>query len=269
MNSEKKSLSTFDEIVFEHFNKDYGAFILRKEYKKHMGIAILVGVLICAIVAGFSFLPEKEEDTTEDTTTKVVSISDLAPPPPIKETPPPPPPKFKLPPPPKKTVKFVAPKITEKVVPEEMKMATIEEVKKAPVISTTDIDLPDPGQVVFKEPPKEIGTGEVVVEPKIFRRVEEMPSFPGGKKAMYEFLYSNLEFPEYAKETGIEGTVYVRFVVSESGKITSIKIVRGLSEGIDKEVIRVIKKMPVWNPGKQNGHPVNVQFTLPVVFKLQ
>lgn len=102
----------------------------------------------------------------------------------------------------------------------------------------------------------------------IFSFVEEMPEFPGGQSAMYSFLSKNLVYPKKAIENDISGKVYVQFVVRKDGALDSIKISRGLGYGCDEEVIRVLKLMPKWKPGKSNGKPVATRFTLPVAFTL-
>ena len=106
------------------------------------------------------------------------------------------------------------------------------------------------------------------IEEKIFTFVEEYPEFPGGDKALREFILNNLNYPEIARKTGITGTVYVQFVVEKDGSISDVKVVRGIGGGCDEEAVRVVKSMPRWKPGKQRGQPVRVYFTLPIEFKL-
>lgn len=106
-----------------------------------------------------------------------------------------------------------------------------------------------------------------VVE-KIFDVVEEQPEFPGGNSKMYEYLRNNIKYPPMASESGIQGTVYVQFVVSKNGSIEDIKVLRGIGGGCDEEAVRVVKVMPNWTPGKQRGKAVNVRFTLDIKFRL-
>lgn len=98
--------------------------------------------------------------------------------------------------------------------------------------------------------------------------VEAMPSFPGGEAEMVKFISENLRYPVVAQEAGIQGRVTLRFVVSKTGTIENITVIRSLDPSCDKEAIRVVKSMPKWTPGKQNGLPVNVYFNLPISFKL-
>ena len=111
-------------------------------------------------------------------------------------------------------------------------------------------------------------TSEIEKEKPAPTIVEQMPEFPGGQIGLSKFLSNNIKYPDYARESGIQGNVYVTFVVKTDGSISNIKILRGIGGGCDEEVIRVIKKMPNWKPGKQDGKNVNVQFNLPVNFRL-
>ena len=108
-----------------------------------------------------------------------------------------------------------------------------------------------------------------VVEQEIFKIVEEMPSFPGGEAKLMEFVAKNVKYPQIARETGIQGRVFVNFVVEPDGSVSNVSVLRGIGGGCDEEAMRVVKTMPKWKPGKQRGQPVRVQYMLPVNFKLQ
>ena len=110
---------------------------------------------------------------------------------------------------------------------------------------------------------------EEAVEAQIFMVVESMPEFPGGESALNRFLYENIKYPQMAKESGIQGRVFVTFVVERDGKVTDVRVLRGIGGGCDEEAIRVVQNMPKWSPGKQRGKPVRVQFNLPIKFTLQ
>jgi TonB family protein len=112
-----------------------------------------------------------------------------------------------------------------------------------------------------KEAPKE--------EREIITMVEQMPDFPGGPEKLYEFIQKNLQYPKLAFENNIEGKVILQFVINQDGKIDSItQVGKKAGWGMDEEAFRLVKSMPNWMPGKQNGKPVNVLFTLPILFKL-
>ncbi len=110
---------------------------------------------------------------------------------------------------------------------------------------------------------------EEAEEAEIFTVVESMPEFPGGQASLFKFLQQNIDYPEIAKESGIQGRVFVTFVVETDGSVTDVRVLRGIGGGCDEEAVRVVKAMPKWNPGKQRGKPVRVQFNLPVKFTLQ
>ncbi len=106
-------------------------------------------------------------------------------------------------------------------------------------------------------------------EKTIFMVVESMPEFPGGEPALYKYLAENIKYPQMAKESGIQGRVFVTFVVERDGSVTDVRVLRGIGGGCDEEAIRVVKGMPKWSPGKQRGKAVRVQYNLPVKFTLQ
>ena len=108
---------------------------------------------------------------------------------------------------------------------------------------------------------------EPVIE-VVFDVVEETPEFIGGIEKLYEYLGNNINYPEQAKENGIQGKVFVQFVVWKDGSIKDVKVVKGTHKLLDKEALRVITKMPVWKPGKQRGKNVNARFTLPIKFRI-
>jgi len=136
---------------------------------------------------------------------------------------------------------------------------------EAPTIASQDNDnapviIP---QIVNVAPPEEEH------EDEIFTIVEEQPFFPGGEKAMREFISKTIKYPTIAQENGIQGTVYVSFVVNKDGKIVDVQVVRGADPNLDKEAVRVVSAMPPWNPAKQRGKAVRARFTLPVRFQLK
>lgn len=104
---------------------------------------------------------------------------------------------------------------------------------------------------------------------EIFTYVEQMPSFPGGEQAMYQYIKENLRYPEEAMEEGIEGRVYIRFIVSATGVIKNVECMKAADTSLKAEAIRLVSSMPPWISGKQNGRAVSVYFTLPVSFKLE
>ncbi len=105
-------------------------------------------------------------------------------------------------------------------------------------------------------------------EKAVYSIVEEMPQYPGGDDARINFIVKNIKYPEAARNSNIQGTVYVSFVIDTLGKVTNAKIIRGIGGGCEEEVLRLVNSMPNWIPGKQKGVPVNVLFNMPIKFKL-
>jgi protein TonB len=254
--------TTWDDIVFEKRNKDYGAYINRKNYSKYVFIAlgITVAVLILVLAAPALANLLKSMKGPEEPKLKEMTVS-LDQPPPI--TPQPPPPDIRIPPPVRTVIKFLPPKVTEKEVVEEEVMPTIEEIKEN---ETGAVAVEGTGDIVFDEPAPVVA--EESDDDKIFYAVEQQAEFPGGLQAMMKFLNRNIKYPASAKRMGIEGRVFVKFIVDKDGGISQMEVLKGINADLDKEAMRVIKMMPPWKPGKQNGRAVKSQFVLPVYFKL-
>jgi protein TonB len=112
------------------------------------------------------------------------------------------------------------------------------------------------------------GSDIVEQEKQVFMVVEQMPEYPGGEEALINYLSENLQYPEGAKESGVQGQVFVTFVVEKDGSISEVEVLRGLGGGCDEEAVRVVEEMPKWKPGAQRGQPVRVQYNLPIKFSL-
>ena len=112
-------------------------------------------------------------------------------------------------------------------------------------------------------------TAEDVIQGEIYDMVEQAPQFPGGPSELMTYLAKNIKYPVEAQKAGQQGRVICQFVITKEGKPADIKVVRGVSPVLDNEAVRVIKAMPAWTPGKQDGQAVNVRYTLPVTFRLQ
>ena len=121
-------------------------------------------------------------------------------------------------------------------------------------------------QVVVKEPEPEVQKPK---EEQIFVAVEQPAEFPGGMAALMRWLNNNMRYPEAAQQNDIQGRVIVNFVVEKDGSIANVKIAKGVDKDLDREALRVVKKMPKWQPGKNNGVAVRSYFNLPVIFRLQ
>ena len=175
---------------------------------------------------------------------------------------------------------------TVEIVEEEMVEITKQEQKPQPVevpkqttqiqvveddVEVDDVEINaevDQNEIIEEYVAPEVGEEEVV-EQEVFTIVEEMPDFPGGTAKLAEYLQKNIKYPQMARESGIQGRVFVNFVVEPDGSVSNVKVLRSLGGGCDEEAMRVVKAMPKWKPGKQRGKPVRVSYILPVNFKLQ
>lgn len=251
-----------DDIIFERRNKAYGAYWLRKIYSKNMTYGGIITIAILLLGFGIPFL-KSIFSKPEDVNKPVVTTVALSAPPPLDKTAPPPPPP-NLPPPPPKTIKFTPPVIKpDEQVPPDQEPPPVEEMKtEQPAPVTSDANV----QYNFNDVPQQ--AVEEPKQPAIFTYVEQMPEFPGGDQALLQFLQKNLRYPPAARENGIEGTEVVQFVVDESGNISDIQVLRDIGGGCADEATRVVKMMPPWKPGRQNGNAVKVYFKLPITFKL-
>lgn len=265
----------WNDIIFEGKNKDYGAYELRMSSSKRLVIAFLVSVVFVAFIAFLPSLidtvkPKKvvsdnlsestvlanlQKDLEEQVQEKDIIREEAAPPPP----------------PLKSTIQFTAPEIVDaseinendEIKSQEELAGSKVQISVATVEGTDDehgIDIADLEQhkVIAEE-----------TEQKIFDIVEQQPEFPGGVEAMMRFIRDNIKYPTIAAESGIKGRVHLKFVVTKTGEIGDVQVIRGIDPNLDKEAVRVIQSMPKWIPGKQNGKPVNVYFSLPVNFVLQ
>ena len=111
-------------------------------------------------------------------------------------------------------------------------------------------------------------SNEEKLKDEVYTVVEEAPEFPGGREALMTYLQKNILYPADAREKGIQGKVFLAFVVDVTGQVKDVRVVRSVDPSLDKEALRVVKAMPLWTPGKQGGRPVATMFNLPINFKL-
>lgn len=269
--------SDWVDLVFEGRNQAYGAYKLRKGTTKRNIIAILA-VLVLLLI-GFIILTVKnfvDEQRAKVAVTQVTEISALEQPKKkaeVKQK------KVELEPEKvvekvKSSIKFTAPVIKndKDVKPEEELKTQDELMSTKTAIGTFDVKGNDDSNgeilkakeiIAQPEPPKH------VEEDKVFDIVEQQPLFPGGQSALMQFLHDNIKYPVVAQENGVQGRVTVQFVVEKDGSITDVHVLRGVDPSLDREAVRVVKSMPRWTPGKQNGTTVRVNYRLPVLFRLQ
>ncbi|WP_165822218.1 energy transducer TonB [Hymenobacter edaphi] len=269
--------STLDEIVFEGRNKAYGAFDLRQSYPTHVrravGLALLLFALLAA-VPGITRLFSKPAVQMPP----VVSEVELTDPgtifKPIEEA------KPIAPPAPAPAAKVPMEALATRVVPDEQAKPQVHtttppaDALLGPVTTTGTGDispdgLADPNAGSGNGPGTlDLSTPAAPASSDVFLTAQFMPKFAGGDAAMLDFLRRNMRYPAQALREQIEGKVFVSFTVSATGEIVDVQVLKGLGFGTDEEALRVVRKMPAWEPGIQNGHPVAVRYTLPITFRI-
>ena len=267
--------ATFNEVIFKDRNKGYGAYQLRQVYERNIKFAVLTATIIFA-GALFSpliktkFFPAAVADKAKYKDHGTVTIIDYVIPeiekPKVEE---------QLAVAPKEKVKtaiYTEPKVVpnDANVPEKT-IASQDELKGA-VFGNEKIDgveLTTPDVTVTDEAPTGLDTGTADNTNNIFIYAEEMPEFNGGEKAMMNYIGKKINYPTAAQRENIQGLVVVTFVVAPNGEIRDAEVIKGLGYGTDEEALRVVKGMPKWKPGKQNGKPVSVRYTLPIRFSMR
>lgn len=126
-----------------------------------------------------------------------------------------------------------------------------------------------PGSAALLTPGPDTSTSPAAVTPVVYTIAEEMPAFPGGAAAFQRFLHDKIRYPAEALRKGVAGKVYVSFIIDEEGRIRDAAILRGLGAGLDEEALRLVRIMPWWTPGRVQGQPVRVAYTLPITFALE
>lgn len=255
------TLDERNDIVFAGRNQNYGAYELRSNYNKRVTYIVGGIVLFSIALLGVKKIVDRPKTEEVQEVLRVEQI-DLTPPPPIEETPPPPPPP--PPPPMAEMVKFTPPVIKDDAVEEEPQKLQ-EEVTET-TIGTKDQE----GEEILAPPSTDNGPGEPAA-PEIFTIVEENAEFPGGIPAMMKYIKDNVQYPAMAREAGISGKCFLKFVVNENGDISNVEVLKGVPgcPECDKEAVRVVKSMPKWKPAKMTGRAVKCYFNLPFSFKIQ
>lgn len=253
----KENQKKFDEIIFSGRNKDYGAYKIRHDYPGNLTKAFTITITACLLGVTVPLIASYYSNNAivKPGTEITVTIerpddfnNDEVKPPELPD-------EFS-----KQQLEYLEPEVVPaseidtNMVPWEGNPG----VGNLP-LDTTFSDIPEPLKPAEIEPP---------AETKIHTFVDEYPSFIGGEEERMKFLKENTVYPQLAKQNGIEGTVYLNFVVDENGNISNVNVLRGIGSGCDEEAIRVMKMMPAWNPGKTNGHKVKVSFMMPFKFKL-
>ncbi len=270
------------DIVFEGKNQEFGAYELRKNSDVRHNKAMIVVVIILALAFLLplivnTVLPKAEEKPEDLTEQAMVNLGDATEDEQqeeeeVQE-------RYEEEQPevlPEEVLNTV--KVTELAIVDDDKVNAEDEIKTQDELKETttafgqsDFDKGTDDRNVVREHKDEIVVEEKkpVEENKVFTAVEQMPQFPGGDAELMKHIQKNLKYPPVAMENNIQGRVVVQFVVTKTGKVGEVKVVRGKDPDLDKEAVRVVKTLPDFIPGKMNGQAVNVWYTLPITFKLQ
>ena len=271
------------DLVFEGKNKDFGAYELRTSSTQRHNKAVLYTIIgaIIAVAAAISiakfneYLAERRLAEQAEQELVPFDMGENEEPEEEQQE------RLEQPKPevlPEEVLNTV--KVTELRIVEDEKVKAEDEIKTQDELKETE--------TAFGQKDNDKGTEdrnvtrtlkeEVVVEKKepvkevkeeVFRSVEQMPTFPGGDAALMKYLSSHIQYPTMAAENNVQGKVVVQFVVTKTGKVGEVKVVRSVDKDLDREAVRVCKSLPNFVPGRQNGQPVSVWYTLPVTFKLQ
>ena len=269
------------DLVFEGRNQEYGAYDLRKNSdKRHNKSMILVIIaLALIIVVGLTFNTVSnfifQEDIKDEANQELVNVNMAAEEEEEEEEE-------------QERVEMEQPealpeeilntiKVTELAIVEDSEVTPEDEIKSQDELKETQTAF---GQTNFDQGTDDRNVvrehkEEIIVEEKkpekeeVFRAVEQMPQFPGGDAELMKFLRDNIVYPAMAQENNVQGKVIVQFVVTKTGDIGEVKVVKSVDRDLDNEAVRLVKKLPKFFPGRMNGQAVNVWYTLPVQFKLQ
>lgn len=270
----------WSDMMFENRNKEYGAYVLRRQTGRRNVISMVAVLLLFAAVMIFmiaknAYEAYQKEHAVMDQVTELSALTqqkkkeakverkEI----PVKQE------QQQVVEKVKSSVKFTAPVIKkdDEVKPEDELKSQDEIMNSKVAVGALNVVGNDENGEVLKA--KEVIATEPVKpkeeENKVFDVVEQMPSYPGGMGALMQYLSSNIKYPVIAEENGIQGRVICTFVVERDGSITDVRIAKSVDPSLDKEAMRVVSKMPKWIPGKQNGSAVRVKYTLPVTFRLQ
>lgn len=262
-------LNIFDsewvDLVFAGRNHAYGAYVLRKNADKNTNRGILFAIVFFTLVISAPMIIDLIKGLAPDEAkdVKVTQVNTLEEPPPVDKNQPPPPP-AEPPPPLKSTVKFTPPEIKpDEEVPDEPP-PTQDDMKDKDADTKNQEGQDDGVDPTLLETGNGDGlTGEGDMEPVTFAEQMAEPPFD-----IYDWLGRNMNYPEMAKSSGIEGKVVVQFTIERDGKITDVEVVKKGGWGFDEAAVEAVKKMGAWKPAKQNGKAVRLRYTLPIAFKL-
>lgn len=257
MKSKALIYQSWDDLVFENRNKEYGAYPLRKTYEEKL----FIGLLFSTGLLGLLFFIPGDGERVITEKPEIVRVIDLSDKPDIIIEPR------------QQVVSRQEEVVRREDVPPQVVTEPVVDVPVepvTPVVSGGNVSEGEPGPItstgtsgVVSEPVVETPAPEFYLQPEVY------PQYENGVAGMARYLERNLRYPATPRRLGIEGTVFVSFIVNGDGSIANVEVIRGIHPDCDKEAVRVISKMPGWTGGKQAGYPVRVKMVLPIKFTLK
>jgi len=255
-------INTFDDLVFEHRNREYGAYQLRRKYFRVLlgGVIVSASIGILAVLIPFLARPREDRILTGGGGYSVsVRMENLTQPPEQIYVPPAPPPRevSKVP----ETVQYIPPVVVDTLLSTDVKQITTDMA-----LASQDIVIPDGTGSGFGDSLIPGGDGSGSEEPLFL--VEVMPTFKGGDLTKFrEWVAKRTNYPAAAMENKIRGTVFLTFIVEKDGSVSNVTVLKGIHPLLDEEAVKAISDSPKWSPGLQRGQPVRVRFQIPLTFQ--
>ena len=272
------------DLVFEGKNKDFGAYVIRTDSpRRHTRAvvytvigALLLGLLTFGLIKVNEYMEQKRIADMASIEEVFIDLSQKAEEPEAEQE--------RLE---QEKPEVLPEEVLNSVKVTELQIVEDDQVRKEDEILTqeekeetnlafgqTNVDNGQDDRARFQTAVVDVVVEKPVEKPvekaeEVFQSVEQMPQFPGGEVALMKFLQSHINYPPMASENGVQGRVVVQFVVDKTGRVGEVTIARSVDKDLDKEAVRVCKSLPKFTPGRQNGQPVSVWYTLPVTFKLQ
>ena len=259
MRTQTENVQRWDDIIFEKRNKQYGAYVIRRDYKTRLlkaeAISVGIGALIFIIPIlmrdeiPLPAVPKSEPVIILETFDGTIK-PEIAPPPPKAPR-----------------------RMNASIIPTRVTTAPVaDEPPTPPTDEVTFVTSNDTGETETGPDVPESGNGNQPIDapapPPYVLAPEVMPAFEGGMQGMMKFIQKKIRYPRKAQENNEEGTVYVSFIINSLGQVTDVEVVKGFHKDCDKEATRVISLMDKWKPGMQNKMPVAVKMVLPIKFNL-
>jgi periplasmic protein TonB len=265
----------FDDIVFERLNKEYGAYLLRKGYTSVLTLSVILAIILGCIIVIIPFLRIPGQKSKEIYTSRYVILENLTTPDEHGGTPPPPAPT--VPPQTKAAarriateLKYLAPRVVDSILPVEKPMvSTADSITEGIESEIINDGTGDGTGALSGSGTGQGGEGGDGTGYGLYSKVDEMPTFRGGDINKFrEWVQKKTRYPEVATANGIQGKVYITFVIETDGSVSNVKVARGVDPLIDNEALKSVRSSPKWSPGKLRGKAVRISYYITVNFEL-